>query len=192
MTSHIGSVKGIASQGAGREIDYDVEDVGFGFGTITRLLIEGELVALADRGAPCFDVLYNRPTLCEGCPVFQVGESHQRTLIRRCDGPHKGASARFEITSVKAVRAGAVQLRVRCVSDSALQALQAAKVRMLVDAAGLSRREAEVLNYLLLGSSIEDIGRLTKISPRTVKHHQANILQKLGADSRVDLLRVLL
>jgi DNA-binding NarL/FixJ family response regulator len=40
------------------------------------------------------------------------------------------------------------------------------------------------------GTSMEDIASELAISPRTVKFHQANVLQKLGADSRSDLLRL--
>jgi DNA-binding CsgD family transcriptional regulator len=56
----------------------------------------------------------------------------------------------------------------------------------------LSERERQVLTLLLRGRGVEDIATMLEIAPRTVKFHQANVLQKLGADSRLDLLRVVL
>jgi DNA-binding CsgD family transcriptional regulator len=44
----------------------------------------------------------------------------------------------------------------------------------------------------VLGRSLDEIARILGIAPRTVKFHQANVLQKLGADSRLDLMRLLL
>ncbi|MFO0556430.1 MAG: LuxR C-terminal-related transcriptional regulator [Polyangiales bacterium] len=56
----------------------------------------------------------------------------------------------------------------------------------------LSLREREVLDLLLLGRSLNDIALVLGISPRTAKFHQANVLAKLGADSRFDLMRLLI
>jgi len=49
-----------------------------------------------------------------------------------------------------------------------------------------------VLDLLLLGRTMGDIAMVLQISVRTVKYHQRNIQQKLGADSRFDLARILL
>jgi len=46
-------------------------------------------------------------------------------------------------------------------------------------------------DFVAIRSAVADIAQQLGIAPRTVKFHQANVLQKLGADSRVDLLRVL-
>lgn len=56
----------------------------------------------------------------------------------------------------------------------------------------LSDREREVLDQLVRGRSVEEIGEALGISPRTAKFHQANVLTKLGIASRVELLRLLL
>jgi DNA-binding CsgD family transcriptional regulator len=40
------------------------------------------------------------------------------------------------------------------------------------------------------GCGVDEIAGALEISPRTVKFHQANVLQKLGADSRADLMRL--
>jgi DNA-binding NarL/FixJ family response regulator len=62
----------------------------------------------------------------------------------------------------------------------------------LVAQARLTEREREVLDLLLLGRTHEDIAQLLGISERTSKFHQANLLSKLGAESRLDLLRLFL
>ncbi len=59
-----------------------------------------------------------------------------------------------------------------------------------IEAAGLTAREREVLELLLLGRTHEDIAVALGISERTSKFHQANLLEKLGAESRLDLLRL--
>jgi LuxR family maltose regulon positive regulatory protein len=48
----------------------------------------------------------------------------------------------------------------------------------------LSGREAEVLQHIAVGASNKHIARALDISPHTVKRHVANILDKLGLDSR--------
>jgi DNA-binding response OmpR family regulator len=60
----------------------------------------------------------------------------------------------------------------------------------MIDAAGLTAREREVLELLLLGRSHPEIAIVLEISERTSKFHQANVLRKLGAESRMDLLRL--
>jgi DNA-binding NarL/FixJ family response regulator len=62
----------------------------------------------------------------------------------------------------------------------------------LVAQARLTEREREVLDLLLLGRTHEDIASLLGISERTSKFHQANLLVKLGAESRLDLMRLFL
>jgi CheY-like chemotaxis protein/DNA-binding CsgD family transcriptional regulator len=59
-----------------------------------------------------------------------------------------------------------------------------------IEAAGLTAREREVLELLLLGRSHPEIAIVLEISERTSKFHQANVLRKLGAESRMDLLRL--
>jgi DNA-binding CsgD family transcriptional regulator len=56
----------------------------------------------------------------------------------------------------------------------------------------LTPREAEILEQLCLGYSLDDIGKQLAIRPRTVKFHQENLLRKTGANSRVELFRKLM
>ena len=73
-----------------------------------------------------------------------------------------------------------------------LETLLRQRCDQLADDANLSEREREILNLLLLGRNHEEIGIALGISPRTSKFHQGNVLKKLGADSRLDLVRLFL
>lgn len=73
-----------------------------------------------------------------------------------------------------------------------LETLLRKRHERIVTEAKLSERERQVLDLLLLGRNHQEIGLALGITPRTSKFHQANILGKLGADSRVDLLRLFL
>ncbi len=64
------------------------------------------------------------------------------------------------------------------------------RVDELAQEVHLSAREREVLDLLLLGRNGDEIGTVLSISPRTAKFHQANILQKLGVESRHELMRL--
>jgi DNA-binding response OmpR family regulator len=64
--------------------------------------------------------------------------------------------------------------------------------RKIIEASGLTPREREVLDLLLLGRTLGDTAEALGIAPRTVKYHQNKVLEKLGADSRIDLTRIFL
>jgi len=53
----------------------------------------------------------------------------------------------------------------------------------------LTPREAEVRNHLLEGKSNKEIASLLQISPRTVEVHKSRVLEKLGQNSVIDLIR---
>ena len=83
-------------------------------------------------------------------------------------------------------------MTVRYLPMRLLPELVDAKAARTAGDGALSERERQVLTLLLRGRGVEDIATMLEIAPRTVKFHQANVLQKLGADSRLDLLRVIL
>jgi PAS domain S-box-containing protein len=98
----------------------------------------------------------------------------------------------FRVVTARVVDREAVRIVVRCLDARVLPDLVDAKMTRVAEAHGLSERERQVLQLLLRGRGAEDIATMLEIAPRTVKFHQANVLQKLGADSRLDLLRVVL
>ncbi|MBX3229604.1 MAG: helix-turn-helix transcriptional regulator [Labilithrix sp.] len=56
----------------------------------------------------------------------------------------------------------------------------------------LTGREREVFELLVLGRSAHEMATVLGITARTVKFHQQRVLEKIGADTRLDILRVLL
>jgi DNA-binding CsgD family transcriptional regulator len=98
----------------------------------------------------------------------------------------------FRVVTARALDETSALVTVRCVDASVLPELVDAKAARIAGAGALSERERQVLMLLLRGHGVEDIASMLAIAPRTVKFHQSNVLQKLGADSRIDLLRVVL
>ncbi len=78
---------------------------------------------------------------------------------------------------------------------SAFEGHDDAKIEEVVarvsEANGLTRRERQVLYWLLLGHRYVDIASVLGVAPRTAKFHAANLLGKLNLDSRYDLSRLL-
>jgi len=168
----------------GQDLDYEVDSTSAAFGRLTELSGIGSTV-YADPTQTCHEALHKRNTPCEDCPIQRMPDQPwPRLAVRRIGG------SSFELLTARQVRVGSVRISVRQVDDAALAAVHEAKVLALADQARLTIREREVLTYLLLGRSTEDIGALLDMKPRTVKFHQGNILQKLGADSRADLVRL--
>lgn len=63
---------------------------------------------------------------------------------------------------------------------------QDAKARI----ARLTPRECEVLHALMAGGSNKSIARAMDVSPRTVEMHRANMMERLGARSLSEALRI--
>lgn len=173
----------------GRELDYDIVSDLDVFGEVQRLIVDSERVPLPTASPRCFAVIHGLAQPCDGCPVLRRDdEGWPRVLVRHIEDANTSA---FEIKSAERVDKGHVRVRTRRITAETLEAIHAAKIQQLADRAELSAREREVLSYLLLGRTLEDISTEIGIAVRTVKYHQANVLQKLGADSRSDLMRLL-
>ena len=107
-------------------------------------------------------------------------------------------------TAVRVMKQGAVDFIEKPFSDQAmLDRIQASIERDLQtreDAAErasarsnrdtLTRREAEVMDLVILGRSNKEIARDLTISPKTVEVHRANVMKKMQADSLADLVRL--
>lgn len=151
---------------------------------------------LTDTARPsrCYEALYGRTTPCELCPLpadpklsspagGELKPWQRSTATMRSDG-------RFVVLSATSAE-GHAKILVRHLPSSTLGALHEAKLRALSVRAGLSPREVSVLEHLARGETLDDIATTLEIRPRTVKFHQRNALEKLGVDSRHDLLRLL-
>jgi DNA-binding CsgD family transcriptional regulator len=102
------------------------------------------------------------------------------------------ADQAFRVVTAESVDDATVRVKIRYLPMRLLPEMVDAKVARTAGDGALSERERQVLTLLLRGRGVEDIATMLEIAPRTVKFHQANVLQKLGADSRLDLLRVIL
>ena len=106
-------------------------------------------------------------------------------------------------TTVRAFKAGAVDFLVKPVRKESLldaigSALQrAAYMQVKQDRVELARaalatltaREREVYEHVVTGKPNKQIGRELGISERTVKAHRGKVMEKMGADTLVELVR---
>lgn len=102
--------------------------------------------------------------------------------------PVSGPVLRSRIAALLRIRARYTELAQR----PTLQQLLDARLEEACADSRISPRERDVLRMLLVGKTSEDIGDALGISARTAKFHQANVLKKLGIESRTELLRALL
>lgn len=64
------------------------------------------------------------------------------------------------------------------------------EIRIIKNVGSLTAREKEILKLLSLGQTNKEIGLILNISYRTVEVHRANIVDKLGAKTLIDLVYV--
>ncbi|MFO0729084.1 MAG: LuxR C-terminal-related transcriptional regulator [Myxococcota bacterium] len=141
-------------------------------------------------GRVCFEAFAHSEQPCVGCPARAIADqpSAGRQLGIVKDFTQHGAC---RIASAERIDETSVRVDTLTADDAMITSLVQARVDRLCHAAGISLREREVLNLLILGRSISDAAKALEISPRTVKFHQARIFKKLGADSRFDLMRLI-
>lgn len=106
--------------------------------------------------------------------------------------------------SVQAIKTGAVDFLTKPVSRAALLVsveaalLECDRLQMQTQAnqkatqciATLTEREREVLALAITGLANKEIARNLNISHRTIEIHKARIMQKTGANTLLDLVRI--
>jgi DNA-binding CsgD family transcriptional regulator len=130
----------------------------------------------------CYGVFYERSAPCEDCPIADRSESGVFVMSSEAEPMLMIVSDRGSEADVAAVE----------IDANLSQAVCRAWIARLEHDHLLSTQERAVLELLVLGRTHEDIGLVMGISTRTVRFHQANLLEKLGAESRADLLRLLM
>jgi FixJ family two-component response regulator len=107
-------------------------------------------------------------------------------------------------TTVKAMKAGAIDFLTKPVAVQSLldtvhkALLEAAKLqsriaenqKAMASMQSLTRREREVMTMVAQGLANKEIARQLHISHRTVEQHRASVMNKVGAETLLDLLRV--
>ncbi|HET9933740.1 MAG TPA: helix-turn-helix transcriptional regulator [Polyangiaceae bacterium] len=167
-------------------LEYEIEASVDSFGTLVGVTRQGKPVQ-GNVGRHCFRLFHSRDIPCEECPVrLPNSVPWPRTSIR-----HRVGEGTFEVVQAEWGEHNRARLRIISIAETTLQAIHRSKLKALSVKGELSERESEVLQHLLSGRSVEEIAELLAVAPRTVKYHQANLLAKLGADSRIDLLRLL-
>jgi PAS domain S-box-containing protein len=165
-----------------RDVEYEIAPSHVDFGKLVNA------AATSAAGSPlsshCYSAFEGRTSPCPDCPILvRNGEWPRSTVRRDADG--------YELITAELVGVSFYVRRQR-LADNAIAAVREAKIDALAADAKLSERESAVLRYLILGRSLDDIASILGITTRTVKFHQTNILEKVGADSRADLSRFIL
>jgi len=154
------------------------------------------------------------PSLPIGCLIVDIRmpemdglELQQRLTERALDFPMIIITGHSEVPlAVRAMKAGAVDfIEKPFASDIILDSLAAACLRVASPSeqdptkaaatsklALLSHREREVLDGLLAGLPNKSIAYDLEISPRTVEIHRARVMDKMGARSLSELIRLAL
>jgi LuxR family maltose regulon positive regulatory protein len=143
-----------------------------GHGLETRLFLAAALLerGRADEAAAALKPVFER--VDAGAGIGAVLLSHD-AVRRLAAADWRG---RLDAASLERLR----RWQARCAGGAASDAPDAEPPC----AGGLSAREVEVLARIAAGDSNKLIARAFDLSPHTVKRHVANILDKLGAESR--------
>ncbi len=73
---------------------------------------------------------------------------------------------------------------------SSLQSEAHERAELLRRCAGLSERQQQVMNLAVLGRTNKEIGAELGISPRTVEIYRARVMERMGAETLADLVRI--
>jgi two-component system, LuxR family, response regulator FixJ len=164
--------------------------------------------------ASALEFLEAAPSLLTGCLIVDIRmpemdglELQQRLIDGSLDFPLIVMTGHGDVPlAVRAMKAGAIDfIEKPFASEAILDSLEAAllrlstlgeedpaKVAAVAKLALLSPRELQVLQGLLAGLPNKTIAYDLEISPRTVEIHRARVMDKMGARSLSELIRLAL
>ena len=163
------------------EISADLSD----FGRLQHIVASGRRVPYL-AGRLCYEAIRRSKTACRDCPALLPGGEWPHVSVRRA------TPGGYEVVEATLHGRLSVRIKVRRFTGEMLAAVFDARIAELAEQADLTEREHGVLKYLIMGRQLSDIATILGVSARTVKFHQGNILRKLGADSRLDLMRFMM
>jgi PAS domain S-box-containing protein len=135
-------------------------------------------------GQFCYRAFFGRSSPCEQCPAAGLGPAETRQAVIE---PEEGST--LQIVTARGESRSLAMVRHFSVEAATLLELSRVRVEALAREARLSARERRVLGLVLLGHGLDEIAVELAISARTVKFHLANIFEKFGVESRLDLMR---
>ncbi|HYU26101.1 MAG TPA: PAS domain-containing protein, partial [Thermoanaerobaculia bacterium] len=126
VVQRVMAVDELPAQLAQHELDYEIATAPSSFGSVQRLELVGRTVpGIGDGRRVCFELLHERQSPCEDCPVLRDGrETWPRVVVRRGT---PGAES-FTIVTAEPPRAGTVRVGVRFVADETLRVIHDARL----------------------------------------------------------------
>ena len=138
----------------------------------------------------CHELFWDRAEPCPSCP-FLPPPPEDDDRVRSAVIGFTASDGALAIVVGRRASGDAIRVVQHAVGDDLFGQLVDHRLERASSEARLSPREREALRLLMMGRSLREIATALSITVRTAKYHQANILEKLGADSRLDLLRLL-
>jgi DNA-binding CsgD family transcriptional regulator len=155
-------------------------------GQLLTVRIGGRAVPKREYAASsCWEYLQARRTPCADCPLFgETGSTSSWAVLRDGASPYQ----LIEIDK----HANTADVTLTCLSEHVVTALCEEKLHQLARNARLSSQETRVLELVATGFQTKEIANALGISARTAKFHGTNMLRKIGADSRLALVRLMI
>jgi DNA-binding CsgD family transcriptional regulator len=155
-------------------------------GQLLTVRIGGRAVPKREYAAlSCWEFLQGRLTPCARCPLFgETGSTARWAVLREGGTPYQ----LIELDK----HASTADVTLTRLSDGVVTALCEEKLQQLARSARLSSQETRVLELVATGSQTKEIANALVYSAPTAKFHGTNMLRKIGADSRLALLRLMI
>jgi DNA-binding CsgD family transcriptional regulator len=141
-------------------------------------------------GERCHRALHELEAPCAGCPAF-LQQPPPVAGLAMVVIPRSTTQLRLDVVQVRVLSPTSIAVSVWQVGEALLSQLINGKLRAMAERRGLSARECTVLEFLVLGRSNDEIATHLGVSERTVKYYKRSVLQKLGAESKYDLMRLI-